>query len=39
MRFDKMVSLDVTDDTSVQQAIDSVLQKSGRLDVVMLENN
>lgn len=29
------VSLDVTDDASVQQAIDSVLQQSGRLDVVV----
>lgn len=29
------VSLDVTDDASVQQAIDSVLQKSNRLDVVV----
>src|SRR5712692_11183223 len=30
-----IVSLDVTDDTSVQQAIDYVVQKSGRLDVVV----
>src|SRR6266571_6649901 len=30
-----IVSLDVTDDTSVQQAIDSIVQKSGRLDVVV----
>ena len=30
-----IVSLDVTDDTSVQQAIDSVLQKNGRLDVAL----
>ena len=30
-----IVSLDVTDDASVQQAIDYVVQKSGRLDVVV----
>ncbi|MHB8595203.1 MAG: SDR family oxidoreductase [Ktedonobacteraceae bacterium] len=30
-----IVSLDVTDDTSVQQAIDYIVQKSGRLDVVV----
>lgn len=30
-----IVSLDVTDDASVQQAIDAVLQKSSRLDVVV----
>src|SRR6266849_2715262 len=30
-----IVSLDVTDDTSVQQAIESLIQKSGRLDVVV----
>ena len=30
-----IVGLDVTDDTSVQQAIDYIVQKSGRLDVVV----